>query len=254
MDDAGAQRAGRGAPVVARLDDADTTVGQRRIEWGGPFKLVGALAGLVALGWVLGVVAQDVLANPLDGPVFRFVVRNRSDGLTSVAGALTNLGAPALLLVVVVGLGWAWWAWRATPVPLVMLLVAWLGAEVLFNAVKLIVDRPRPPTALAIQHFGGLAFPSGHATQAVAVWGMVTALAFLSARARRDKVAVLVVAVTIAAVVGVTRVYLGAHWASDVFGGWLLGALWIGAVLWIVRPSKRLDANRPDGLVVDTNV
>jgi len=236
------------------LDVADSAVRERRIEWGGPLRLVAALFGLIALGCVLALVAQDALASSLDGPALRYAVRNRSDLMSSIAGALTHLGAPALLLVIAVGLGWAWWARKATVVPLAMLLITWLGGEVLFNAVKLLVDRPRPPAALAMGHFGGLAFPSGHATQAAAVWGMVAALALLTGRTRAEKRAVLAVCVITAIVVGVTRVYLGAHWISDVLGGWLLGALWLVAVLWIVNPSKRLDGAGGGDLAVNAEV
>jgi membrane-associated phospholipid phosphatase len=229
----------QGAQVAARLDVVDPALRPRQIAWALPLKLVSALLGLIALGWLLGLLVHGA-PNGLDRSVLRFVVDNRSSWKTSVAGALTNLGAPVLLLVVAVGLGWAWWAWRRTPIPLVLLVISWLGAEVLFNVVKLLVDRPRPPIAVATEGFGGLAFPSGHATQAVAVWGMAAALGVLSVRSHRDQVVVVVLAVAFAIVVGATRVYLGAHWTTDVVGGWLLGALWVMAVLWMVRPSQLL--------------
>lgn len=197
-----------------------------------------ALAGLVGLGWALGVMASEWLAGPLDGPVTRWVVDHRAGWLTSAMGDLTTLGAPSFILMVAVGVGLAWWARRATATPLVMLLMTWLGAEILFNVAKFLVDRARPPAAMATEHFDGLAFPSGHATQATAVWGMVALLVLFGVEGRAGRVAVgvAVLAVTVAVVVGMTRVYLGAHWASDVLGGWLLGGLWAGAVFWLVGP------------------
>jgi undecaprenyl-diphosphatase len=222
----------------------------RRTDWRAP-ALVLVLVALVGVGWALGQLAVHTLASPLDRPVLRFAVEHRTAWLTSLMLAVTNLGAPALLVVVAAGLGWAWWAWRRTSLPLVMLLSAWLGAEVLFNVAKLLVDRPRPPIAMAAEHFGGLAFPSGHATQAAAVWGMVGALAILSVNTRRAKTAVCATAVGLALVVGVTRIYLGAHWTSDVLGGWLLGALWTAAVVWLIGPEATLAADVP---VADTTV
>jgi undecaprenyl-diphosphatase len=209
------------------------------------------LLGLVGLGCVLGLMAQNVLSGPLDRPVLDFVADNRTGWLTSVMLAVTNLGAPALLLPVVVGSGWAWRHWRETSLPLVMLLTSWFGAEVLFNVVKLLVDRARPPAATAVQHFGGLAFPSGHATQAAAVWGTVAALAVLSVDTRGAKAVVFAVATTTIVVVGLTRIYLGAHWTSDVVGGWLLGGLWAAAVVWLVGPRAGLDRA---GLTAETTV
>ncbi|HEX8769141.1 MAG TPA: phosphatase PAP2 family protein [Acidimicrobiales bacterium] len=222
----------------------------RRTDWRAP-ALVLVLVGLVALGWVLGLVARHALSLPVDRPVLRLIVQHRAGWLTSLMLAVTNLGAPALLLVVIVGLGWAWWTWRRTSLPLVMLLAAWLGAEVLFNVAKLLVDRPRPPIASSVQHFGGLAFPSGHATQAAAVWGMVAVLAVMSMATRPTKTAVCAAAITIVVVVGLTRVYLGAHWTTDVLGGWFLGGAWTAAVVCFIGPGDRLE---PDVPVADTTV
>jgi undecaprenyl-diphosphatase len=220
----------------------------RRTNWRAPALFL-VLVGLVALAWALGQLAVHALSAPLDRPVLRFVVEHRTGWLTSVMLTVTNLGAPALLLVVALGLGWAWWSWRQTSLPVVMLLSAWLGAEVLFNVAKILVDRSRPPFALAAdaEHFGGLAFPSGHATQSAAVWGMVAALALLSANTRQAKTAVCATVMAIALVVGVTRVYLGAHWTSDVLGGWLLGGMWTAALVWLIGPEARVVADAPVG-------
>ncbi len=224
----------------------------RRAEWR-PVALLVVLIALVGLGWILGVVARNLLTVPLDRPVLRFAVDNRAGWLTTVMLIVTNLNAPVVLLVVAAGSGWAWWRQRATSLPLVMLLSTWFGAEVLFNVLKLLVDRARPPAAMAVHHFGGLAFPSGHATQAAAVWGMVAALTVLSATTRGAKAVVCVVAVTTVLVVGVTRVYLGAHWASDVLGGWLLGGLWTAAVLWLFWLEGPAGTERPAFSAVPTS-
>jgi undecaprenyl-diphosphatase len=198
------------------------------------------LVFLLGLGWALGLLASDILADLLDGLVLRFVVESRTPWLTSTMAALTTLGTGALLLVVALLVGSAYWYWGRTTAPLVMLLSAWIGAELLFNVVKLLVDRTRPPVAMAVHHFGGLAFPSGHATTASAVWGMVAALLVLGAPSRRARIILRLAGALLVIVVGLTRVYLGAHWASDVFGGWLLGGLWLVAVLRLVGTRESL--------------
>jgi membrane-associated phospholipid phosphatase len=94
---------------------------------------------------------------------------------------------------------------------------------------------------MAIGHFTGLAFPSGHATLSAAVYGMGAVLISRATNRPAVKVAAWVGAVVIIVLVGVTRLYLGAHWLSDVLAGWALGALWLGAVL---RVSGRWPASR----------
>jgi undecaprenyl-diphosphatase len=192
---------------------------------------------------------QDVLSseslNAVDRPVLRFLVRHREAWLTTTAKVLSSLGSSAVLLtlVLVIGLAWRWRAhsWR----PLALLTGAYGGAEGLFRLIKLLVNRPRPPAALAVGHFSGSAFPSGHATLAVAVWGMLAALAAATTPRWAHKVAAWTAAVLVAGLVGLTRMYLGAHWLTDVVGGWALGALWLFALLTTVRTLTALRAARP---------
>jgi undecaprenyl-diphosphatase len=105
----------------------------------------------------------------------------------------------------------------------------------LLSLVKVLTGRQRPPAALAVQHFAGLAFPSGHATQAAAVWGMLAALLANATSRGSIKVAIWAGALLVTALVGVSRLYLGAHWLTDVLGGWALGALWLVSLLTAVR-------------------
>jgi undecaprenyl-diphosphatase len=103
-----------------------------------------------------------------------------------------------------------------------------VGGLALDNIVKAIVDRPRPGIGVLVDVIGS-AFPSGHTTAATT---MCAALAFFLTRRTTWKRAVVVwtCAIIIAALVGVSRVYLGAHWPTDVIGGMALGSLWIVVV------------------------
>jgi undecaprenyl-diphosphatase len=139
-------------------------------------------------------------------------------------------------LIVAVG-AWRWWRHK-TVRPLVLLGLAYGGAEVLFQTVKALTGRARPPATVALHHYSGFAFPSGHATLSVAVWCALAALVAAATPSWRNKVIAWAAAFFLAAVVGVSRLYLGAHWLTDVLGGWSLGALWLTAVLGAVRPTN----------------
>jgi undecaprenyl-diphosphatase len=96
---------------------------------------------------------------------------------------------------------------------------------ILAPVLKVLVDRPRPPAELlgSADVFGGLGFPSGHAFQSLVLLGFLTYLAtVLISRTwlRRSAQAFLVF---LTAAIGISRVYLGAHWPSDVLGAYLLG-------------------------------
>ena len=142
---------------------------------------------------------------------------------------VTDLGAAGVLvpLVLAAGLAWRWrrGSWR----PLALLAGAAAGAWVVQVAVKQLVERPRPPAGLALSHATGFAFPSGHATDAAAVYGM---LAVLLARSGRPaaRVAAWAGAAALVALVGLSRLYLGVHWLSDVVAGAALGIAWLLAI------------------------
>jgi membrane-associated phospholipid phosphatase len=183
--------------------------------------LVGALAG--------GLLRQAGPTGLVDQPAASFLVAHRQGWLTGVMRLVTDLGAAGVLvpLVLAAGLAWRWrrGSWR----PLALLAGAAAGAWVVQVAVKQLVERPRPPAGLALSHATGFAFPSGHATDAAAVYGM---LAVLLARSGRPaaRVAAWAGAAALVALVGLSRLYLGVHWLSDVVAGAALGIAWLLAI------------------------
>jgi undecaprenyl-diphosphatase len=116
---------------------------------------------------------------------------------------------------------------------MVMPVLAISGAA-LVPLLKFIVDRPRPTAEVVdiLYPVGGLSFPSGHAFMAVAMLGAVFYLAGrlcgpnrYAVLAVRTAIGVLILAI------GMSRIYLGVHWASDVIGGYLMGGLTLYAVI-----------------------
>jgi len=147
--------------------------------------------------------------------------------LTKAAFDLTSLGSFAVWSLAVAAAALMEAARGRRRLALLMGVSAALG-EGASEMVKQLVHRPRPATAAALQTFG-LSFPSGHAMMAAVAYltlGAVAARAERTAARRR-----LLIALTLALVglIGATRVYLGAHWPSDVLAGWTLGALWAWA-------------------------
>ena len=189
----------------------------------------GVLAALVA-----AVLAEDVLGHyglaRADPHVTAYLVAHRADWLTNVLRVLTWLGSLTVIIPVAAIAGLfsvlRWHQWR----PVVLLAVTIAGAVSLYNVVKHLVGRPRPPPAIWIGHFSGASFPSGHAAQSVACYATLALIAG-AGRPARIKLAVGSVAALIVLVVGFSRIYLGAHWLTDVLGGYALGTAWAAVVL-----------------------
>jgi membrane-associated phospholipid phosphatase len=218
----------------------------RRLQPGGALglSLTVTVAALVAAGWAFGAVLQDVLARDelalIDQPVARFFVGHREAWLTRLLQDLTNLGSIRILVPVIVVVGVGWWLRQRTWRPLGLLAAAYTGADLAFNAVKELVHRPRPPAEILLKPVTGPGFPSGHATQAVAVYGTLAALAAATTTSWARKVTAWALTVVITGAVAVSQLYLGAHWLTDILGGLALGAAWLFALLTSVRTINHL--------------
>jgi undecaprenyl-diphosphatase len=92
-----------------------------------------------------------------------------------------------------------------------------------------LVARPRPPQADWATHASGGAFPSGHTTTAALTAGLL--IIAVRVRGPRAKAPLTLIIGGWGALVGLTRVYLGVHWFTDVVGGWLFALGWLGVCL-----------------------
>lgn len=215
---------------------------ERRADgWSAALRLLAVAAVLLAAATGVGLlIGSDVPR--FDHVVIAWMQRMRSDGLTAAAIMLTNLGSLWTLGPAVV-LGVAWLALRRRFTAAVTVLVVAIGGVALATATKAMVGRFRPPVD-ALVAVDSPSFPSGHAAQSAAI---LLALALVLTRRRSTRAAALVVAVGLALGIGLTRVYLGVHYPSDVLAGWIFGGLWAVATVQILGgsgPGGRIRAPR----------
>lgn len=115
-----------------------------------------------------------------------------------------------------------------------LVIVAAIGSGALLTSLlKFGFNRARPDLVEHLTHAASSSFPSGHATQAAIAFLTLGALMARAQPDRRLKSLVLSVAILLTILVGISRVYLGVHWPTDVLGGWCLGAAW-AALWWLV--------------------
>ena len=121
----------------------------------------------------------------------------------------------------------------------ITVLVSVMSGMVLSQAIKWAYARPRPELVPHGMETYSASFPSGHSMMAAVVYLTLGALLVRHQTQRRMKVYVLAVAVLLTALVGISRIYLGVHWPTDVLAGWCLGAAWAilcwFAMLWLQR-------------------
>lgn len=125
----------------------------------------------------------------------------------------------------------------------VYLVVTGIGALLLDPSLKALVARVRPVVEDPVAHAPGNSFPSGHALGSMIVYGALLLVFLPAVSARHRKWFVTVMAVIVLAI-GLTRIALGVHYASDVLAGWFLGAAWLGVTAYAFRVWRR-EIGRP---------
>lgn len=178
----------------------------------------------IGVGELLGLAERPDGSSDVDRSITSWLVSHRTDGLTAVARVSATLGSTKVLgpLVAVVAIALIV---RGRPFLAAVLIVAWAGSIGLYDLTKAVVARPRPPASIALTTAQNTSFPSGHATQSLAIWAMLAAIC--AALWPRSRAPIAIAATCLVAAIGWSRVYLGVHWATDVVCGWAIAAAWI---------------------------
>jgi undecaprenyl-diphosphatase len=149
-----------------------------------------------------------------------------------MARDFTALGGMAILTLLTLAVAGFLLLNRKTHV-MWLVLAAVLGGMLLSYALKYAFDRARPDLVPHGSHVHTSSFPSGHSTMAAVAYLTLAALLARMHENRWMKLYLLSLAVTLTVLVGVSRVYLGVHWPTDVLAGWALGSAW-ALFCWIV--------------------
>ncbi|MGV9823997.1 MULTISPECIES: phosphatase PAP2 family protein [unclassified Gordonia (in: high G+C Gram-positive bacteria)] len=178
-----------------------------------------------------------------DRAVTDWVVDHRAEPWTTLAHVGTLLGNTVTLAVVVAVVAVALGI-RRHRVESVFLVVGSLVGYGLMVALKHLVARARPPRDDRLLHIETYSFPSGHAMMTMVVFGLLAVVAYRLVDGVREHPWWLALAPVLSVFVGLTRIYLGVHWMTDVIAGWVLGALFVALCAavparWWPRSSTR---------------
>ena len=105
--------------------------------------------------------------------------------------------------------------------------------------MKHVFNRPRPTIVPHLRVVYSTSFPSGHAMESAIVYLTLAAILMRASESRVTKIYILGIAVLLTVLVGVSRVYLGVHYPTDVIGGWIVGFIW-ASICWLV--AQRFEA------------
>ncbi|GAB1514020.1 hypothetical protein JCM33774_60620 [Actinophytocola sp. KF-1] len=178
----------------------------------------------------------------LDRPWHRWLVDHRTPGLNRVMEWVSVVGGTVVLAVLAAVVA-GWLLLRRQRADAVLVAVTTAGAALLVPVIKHVVARPPGADRLVVE--ASASYPSGHGVCACAVLGVLTVVLVARLTSRVLRVAAIVVGVLAVAAIGVSRVYLGVHWPSDVLAGWLFGGLWLMVCLAFTSYWRRPNAPLP---------
>jgi undecaprenyl-diphosphatase len=154
---------------------------------------------------------------------------------------LTAIGGPTVLgLTVVIVAGFL--ALQTRYRTALVVAITSFSAELLSNVMKHAFNRPRPSVVPHLREVFSSSFPSGHAMESAIVYLTLGAILMRAAESRITKIYIFATAVLLTALVGISRVYLGVHYPTDVIGGWIIGFMW-ASVCWLVAQQFEATAH-----------
>ncbi len=198
--------------------------------------LVIGAAVFATAAWAFGEVYEGVREDGdlalLDQPALRLALELRSPVPDAVVTGFTFVGgtviAPVLTLLVTAALVVARRSWT----PALVIVPAALGSLLMTVVGKDLFGRSRPPLADAVPPYEySPSFPSGHSLNAIVIAGAVAYVLLLRRRTTAGRVTTIAVAAVYAVGIGLSRIYLGHHWLTDVVAAWVLGAAWLAVVI-----------------------
>jgi undecaprenyl-diphosphatase len=226
-----------------------------------PILLVMALGGLAAIGagYLFVELAEQVRLSTsavyrTDQAIHTWFGHERQPAMTVLLSTATTIGGTAGLgaIVAVVVAMLLLLKERASAIFVVVTAVA--GA-LLNLGLKMIFARARPDVASALAIARWYSFPSGHAMGSFITFGALAYIALRQPWPWVAKSAGLAIALTIVVLVGLSRVYLGVHWTSDIAGGWSAGTVWLASAVvafeMLLRLRQRRRGAGPTGPAVD---
>lgn len=226
-----------------------------------PAMLPALLVGIAGLGaYVFLELADEVGEDEMDGidRALLLAFRNPAD-LSDPLGPpwfeetvteITALGGYPILVALIAAVTGYLLVTRKFGPALFVLLSTGLGTA-FSHLLKLAYERPRPDVVDHLVTIHTASFPSGHATMSAIVYLTLAALIVRLVETTRERIYVMGVAILLTVAVGLSRIFLGVHWPSDVAAGWALGVAW-ASLSWLVvsalrawRQRQRLTDDRP---------
>ena len=185
------------------------------------------LSGAVMLSWI----AQRTQFFPGDMVITKILQKRKNPLVRKFMLGISEIGFPKLSIPLSISFAAIFWVLRFRLEAFFILLTS--SSHLLNALVKRLIKRPRPTNELVTvaRVINEPSFPSGHVMHYINFFGLLSYLLATNWRSGRLRNILIAICIALIAFVGPSRVYLGAHWPSDVMAGYLYGGLWFGGIM-----------------------
>ncbi len=185
------------------------------------------LSGAVLFSWI----ARRTQFFPGDRSITRTLQKQKNPWLRRLMIGVSEPGFARFSVPLTVGIAGTFWFLRFRLESIFLIIST--TSNLLNALIKRVIKRPRPTQELAtvVRVINEPSFPSGHVMHYMNLFGMLTYFLATNWRSGRLRNFLITLCVSLIALVGPSRIYLGAHWPSDVMAGYVYGGLWFGGLM-----------------------
>lgn len=201
------------------------------------------LSGAAILSWI----AQRTQFFPGDRTITKMLQKRQHSWVRLFMVGISEIGFPRFAIPLTFGFAALFWALRFRLEAIFILLTS--SSHLLNALVKRLIKRPRPTQELVsvTRVINEPSFPSGHVMHYFNLFGLLSYLLATNWHSGKLRNTLITICITLILCIGPSRVYLGAHWPSDVMAGYLYGGLWFGGIMsiylrikaWVHPPQGR---------------
>ncbi len=201
------------------------------------------LSGAAILSWI----AQRTQFFPGDVSITKMLQKRQNPLVRFFMIGISEIGFPKLAVPLTFSFAAIFWALRFRLEAVFILLTS--SSNLLNTLVKRFIKRPRPTNELVavVRIINEPSFPSGHVMHYTNLFGLLSYLLATNWHAGKLRNTLIAICIALITCIGPSRVYLGAHWPSDVMAGYIYGGLWFGGIMaiylrikaWIHPPQRK---------------
>lgn len=201
-----------------------------------------SLFSVIGFG-IISLLISDKKISQFDDTIISAIQGRENPALTSVMKFFTLIGSSLFVIIISLLIMIYLYMVLHHRLELILFIAAIAGSGILNEILKHLFHRNRPHLHRLID-VTGYSFPSGHAMSAFAVYGILAFLLWRHISSRPGRGLLILFSIVMILAIGISRIYLGVHYPSDIIGGYFASGFWLACAIWVFQYYKEKRYNK----------